>query len=836
LFAGNPDEALLLLPEERDVVKKLHLTYKEAERLKRSGVGFNDLQLQLEEADRLSKIERNKSEEIRNEVYTTLFNRLTGTDPKWQDLMSIVQPFEQGAAIFGHERMFAYMDVRFIVHDDGDESNVGAAMHDTLHSFHNIISLFDSSGIFPDQFYGNILNQVRMDESRYEEGTSVEHFNVLARTLNTDYQGTLAALQRYKYLDQLQELALVLSSSEAIFANWNNLKRYSQLQQILEQSVIFEQLRELKQQGNNKLYEYVSKLAFHPDSKVDMHAVMQFWQNPESFLDSDDDHAPTEIQNRKKPSNYINMPNLDLSATELRDALVEGDLDEIQTFSPFEIRYKIHDASPERETLNAAVSRALGSRKEGIVGVAKNSKKLFSELQKFLSPHGISVADFIASKKISEEMNLNSEIASLLYDENFGMKRPYKTSVYVAKISKKSDPEAVLAGDDTVNCMPFGSGKNTVYTYNPNTAQFVVRLVKGDGKERTIAQSVLTKDMDVGIAVPTIISELLQKGEHLANVLPEGILLDAPRYIAADNVEVAPNFSDPRKEALLTAIYKDFFREYVSRYGISQGLNADKLLIGQGFADSLQNLPEVNNTFVPQAPVSYSDKTGSNVYMLDLSSEDGTEIIAERTIILSPDDLHRSEPPLPGIRGIGYLTYEDALRVGFIEGKAYKDNKSLMEYLFNMENALIAKDINNAQKDRPNMSVKYTDTSGKMRGYLLAWEGVIADSGLAEESEELNRQQCVYVSDLATDKENSLAGGSLITSFTQLYKQNYLDKGILLPIYAQTRETTSYRIIQRQLERLGESIGIEFELIELPAYQVGSDTMHPLILKPGRNI
>ena len=53
-----------------------------------------------------------------------------------------------------------------------------------------------------------------------------------------------------------------------------------------------------------------------------------------------------------------------------------------------------------------------------------------------------------------------------------------------------------LQVNDTACCMPFGSGKNNVYTYNPVCSLFTVQKKIGD-KWRTIAQSVLTKDIDV---------------------------------------------------------------------------------------------------------------------------------------------------------------------------------------------------------------------------------------------------------------------------------------------------------------------------------------------------
>lgn len=165
--------------------------------------------------------------------------------------------------------------------------------------------------------------------------------------------------------------------------------------------------------------------------------------------------------------------------------------------------------------------------------------------------------------------------------------------------------------------------------------------------------------------------------------------------------------------------------------------------------------------------------------------------------------------------------FEDSLPVAYIEGKAYRDNESLVEYLHNMENALIAKDVNNAAKKRPNMSFKYQDEQGMMHGYMLAYEGKINKDG----------EEVVYVSDLASDG-NQRAGGSLILGFTESYKRNYLDKENFVPIYAQMREKTSYAIIKKQLEKLSAGTEIHFNIEELESYNVAEDIMHRVVIRP----
>jgi hypothetical protein len=738
----------------------------------------------------------------------------------WQDEQTISGPFQAGAETFGYKRMLEYIKRKDL------------SLHDAVHAFRDVLELYRASGLGESEFYGQVLQQVRMDDREYPEGTAHHHLNAIAQTANKNVAEVISRVQEYREIEKLQELAASFNTLQAVFASWVNLKRYSELEQLLGQSEVFDELKELKEEGKEKLYRYIETLAFHPDSKVNMSAVMQFWRDPESFLAADASHTPHEVHDRKKPSNYLYMPNLDLTASELRDALVEGKMDGLSAFTPLEIRYTIPLENIESETLPDLVKKALGSSKEGVKGVAKNSRKLFSELGKLLKPHRISVVEYIQGKSLPEGVNLSQEIEDLLYNRDFGMERPLvKTREFVARISQKSDPEGAIAGDDTVNCMPFGDGKNTVYTFNPNTAQFVIRVVKGDGKERTIAQSVLTKDMDIKTLVPNVISELQQEGGHLGDILPADILATAPVYAACDNVEVAPNYSDKRHQQIIEVIFRDFFREYMSRYSKTEGLNPKKVPIGQGFTDALSQLPTETNTFAPQAPVSYSDKTGDSVYMLDLGSNARMDLIWQRQV-RETELKRKTESPLPKIKGLGYLTFEDTLKVAYIEGKAYSDNQSLMQFLFDMENGLIAKDINNVAKDRPNMSIRYTDEDGRMHGYMLAWEGRLLDENVEYNAGEFFNQPCVYIIDIATDRENRMAGGRLIQGFAELYKQNYLDKGNLMPIFAQAREATSYQILKRQLDKLGKDIGFNFELVELPTYEVGEDIMHPIIIRP----
>jgi predicted ATPase len=79
-------------------------------------------------------------------------------------------------------------------------------------------------------------------------------------------------------------------------------------------------------------------------------------------------------------------------------------------------------------------------------------------------------------------------------------------------------------------------------------------------------------------------------------------------------------------------------------------------------------------------------------------------------------------------------------------------------------------------------------------------------------------------------------GMELITEFIRLYQENYIKKDKLIPIRAEAREVSSYKLITRHLNSMGESIGIEFVLEEGDSYQKGNDTMHPVTIRPIKNL
>lgn len=790
----------LLTKDLLRVCDNLHITPFEGEQLLQAGTDLGDI--------------------LAKKDFAGLFEALKRACKEWQDEAHVSGPFERGAAVFGHARMLAFAD------------RPKLRRHDAFHQFDDVLTVHAASGISAAEFDRAILRQVCMDGAGYSGGAAHHHFNSVVHNLKLNLDEMLERARRYPDIRALQELASSFENKQAIFRSWSSLKRFAEFSDVLDRTQILDELQQLRKEGKLALYSYVETLAFHTASRVSLPAVIQFWRETGRFLGLADGNSDTNLHASKKPSNYVQIPHLDLTAEELRDALVEGRLDEIQVFTPFEARYEISESprASEATRLREGLRAALGSRRENVPGHAKNVNKLFHTARRLADAAGIGLPEYLQGRDLPD--SALPALAEALYDPAIGIPRPPepKSSTLIAKINLKSDPLAALAGNDTACCMPFGSGKNNVYTFNPNCALFTLQVLDQQGQPRTVAQSVLTKDAEIGVKIPELLKELMAD-KPLANVDRGKLLLEALKHLACDNVEIAPRFKEPEWVDAIEHVYRDFFSLYMERYAERENLDARSVPIGLSFSDGLNKLPKITNTFAPQAPVAYSDKYGEDVALLDLARPGGAAVTDKILRVGVSDTAGRLAGKAPALgRGVKPLTFEDTLGVAYMESLIYSDNPSLTVELHNIENALIAKDINNAAKGRPNLSLQYR-VDGELKGYMLAYEGRYeakrADALLEDGSE------AVYVADLAAAKD-SLAGGRLVNSFVELMKREYLENGRLTPIYAEFREKTSYNLLKRKIERIGSELGLEVVMKEGETYEQGGDTMHPVAISFGR--
>ncbi len=759
-----------------------------------------------------------------DEEYKDIFEKISSDETGlWNsnDDHNIRNTFIDGAEYFGsYEKMFKY---------------VGIDRHDRLFTFNNIVSLAKQSGLLPELFYANILHQVSKDGgfygshnayqvaidfdtyderieyndlSIYDDHDACQELNNISMLLQgVDIQQKIEEAKQYDGIDYLQDFLASIGSISDVYTSWKFLRKFADIVSLLNRKQILASLQTLDKDGKPKLKKYIESLTFHPN--INTSSVLQFWQDPEGFLNIGDTDS-RKTHELKKPSNYTNIPYMDITGEDLRDALIEGSLDKVHEWSPLEVIYTIPTGEYAEKSFVDILKSALGSKRDGVQGEAKKPGVLFKELNTYTESRSIDLMNVLnGGHSLSE--NERDEISEILHNSEFGINIP--TDEYRVKIGLKSDPDVVVAGNDTACCMPFGSGKNNVYMYNPICGQLVVQKKIGEDSWRTVAQSVITKDKDIGRNVADIVAKIQKQDTSVFEMFDDNILESTPDIMTCDNIEVSPNFKDV---SVLKKLYTDFFLEYANRFGKEEDLDTNRVIIGTGHTDATFG-QRVENTFVPTAPVGYSDNIGRTA--LELSLTKPTGVILKKQ---SNAQYVERRPASVVEHGVSDLNATDTLAVSYLEGKAYSDNESFKEYLHNLENGLIAKDIYNAHKNRPNMSFKYADADGKTQAYMMAYEGKYEGGDI------------LYIADLAANPESKMAGGRLITAFINAYKRNYIDKGSLMPILTRARDKTSYRIITKQLGRQASKIGMSFKLQELRSDSAGEDTMHKVMIIPQR--
>lgn len=778
-----------------------------------------------EAVDESGQLDYEKVFQIINELYI------------WDNEQTVAGPMQRGAEIFGYEKMFNYIN-------RNDTSR-----HDQLFFFDSVIKMFNtyksmhgfdesmSEQKMANMFFSNILQQVKMDnsESSYARLAAISQNTDFSPEAFSKYSEQITSLKQDGFVEEMERMESLVNGE--CFESWKNLNNFAELLDMLNRSEIWKKLAVLKQKANTSersaaMYDYVSTIMFHRDSSVNVSAAEEFFLNPNAFLKRDDQHAPNQLHNRKKPSNYFDIPNLDLTGIQLVEALATGEIDTIQTFPGMEIIYVVTDPKDKTKALFIEVKTSednlslidqvkleIGSRKLG-----NANPKLFGELSKLLKTHEIKLnptnideIDGHLTPEISHQVEeLLASYPNHINADRSNIKNVENGKKYRVKIYDKHDPRAALAGDDTNCCMPFGSGKNNVYTFNPNCGLLTVEIAKADGGYTTIAQSVLTLDQNIGSNVSELVSKLNINGAD--DALSRIDIVSGDNYIACDNIEIRTNYQTDQNRETIAKLYQNFFARYAKVFNqnnlTGRTVNTDKIVVGQGYSDYHFGNQE-ENTYVPLAPASYSDKLGKKVDVIKLANSDkiiGVEAISEK---ITTSEQFAYNEGLPN--SVKPLTYQDALMVAHLESKAY-NNKSLIEGLSAMENSLIAVAINNASKNRPNLSFKYGNS-----GYLLAYEGEIGDLG---------GEKGIYIEDLAADPTSPLAGGTLMLTLLDQYKKNYVEKGNLLPIYGQMRESTSYQLVQKNIGRFAERLGIKLELQELGSYSVNGDTMHKVVIRP----
>lgn len=687
-------------------------------------------------------------------------------------------------------------------------NRVDLSRHDAFHFAHDIIAFAESSNL-PKKEISRVLLEVAKDDASYNSGNAHTRFAEVIQVLAaSSVEQILDEAKQFPNIAELQKLVKDIEANSRL--SWKRMKKLYDLKQFLGRR---ELLEELEKETNTKRRTYILKLALNENIAMDR--VLQFWKEPGEFLDIDDGHTESQINAVKKPANYLSLPYLGMNAEDLRDALIEGSLDSIQTLPPMERTYVITNGKIQKESqqessqtnpfaLHATMVSAVGMQRKGIEGTAQDSRMLFGKLQAFFKERGVKWNDawepstgVVLLSKMSDADR--QSLFDLLHHSDFGIITKIIGDEYRVIIGNKSDPDMVIAGNDTASCMPFGSGKNNVYMYNPNCVQLVVQRKTGEGMWRTAAQSVVSIDVETGKPTPKLIEAYKSEGKLKDLVDIEKLV--HPGVITCDNIEPAKNEEGNRLENI-RLVYTKFFEEYLAAYAPILNVDATKVIVGTGYTPAHLGLPSVANTYIPLAPMGYSD----NIHETALEIRTGLAPIASIAKT-----------------GVTPMQTRDVLSVTMLEGKAYHDNTSLLENLHGMQNNIIGMDIANAHFKRPNLSFVYRDEKGLPKGYMLAYEGRNGS----------NRE--IYLSDLAADPESKLAGGRLIASFFGAYTANYgTAERPFLPIFTNARDKTSYRIIQNQFERMLLRANLVGEIVEVSTHYRDQDLFHDLRLFVGR--
>ena len=707
-----------------------------------------------------------------------LFKYLIENDNTWKD-RQICEPFKRGIEYFGYDLMFEYIDERH------------TSLHDKMIGFNDICNLCDKFCATPEtrkRFINNILKQVKMDGSQYKEGTSYHHFNAIARDLNnasiTNILEQANGLQ--ETLPEIEELVSFFSDESKVMASWKNLKKFMKLKEFVDDVEIINELAEIKKK-DEKLFEYAKVLLFHKGSNVDLSAVREFLYDPEEFFRRRDAHSSKEIHDAIKPSNFYEHG---LSAEELVQAIVSGALDEIQEIRPMEIEYEVRE-----HTTIEYLSFALGKKSQGIRGEASDPRRIFSEIKKLnLNLKAILEGSVKLTKEDEEKI-----ISILKEDANMKKKILKETSVYKAQIHRKSDPMATLVGDDTACCMSFGSGKGNIYYFTPNNAIFSLQK-KVNGEFRTIAQSVITLDIDAGVTGINSLKEISK--------IPEEAF-KKKLVLTCDNIEVAPNFYGER--GVIEEGYRQFFRSYMTEYAESIGVEDSKIIIGKGFSDAFTNLPTIENTFIPTSLLGYSDNRRSRSYILDLNEESKNELSFTETRRAASK---KHEYEKSGEYTIQNICLSDIIKISRLENDVY--GESLKEGMVEMQNTITAYLIKNALAKKEGFMFKMMDKEGMLSSYIIA----------REEAQEDRKE--VYISDFASKGSSIFLNGRMIIRFFEKYMRQYGNDDTLPVITAEFRESTSYKFIEDE-ERLNKFLkrhGLRAKVVEDETEERGGETFH----------
>lgn len=217
-----------------------------------------------------------KNKDIDKAKYLIAIVKDNFNDEIWNGKNNVLRSFKEGSEYFGDENILKYI------------SGKNADGYNTLINIKSICKLCDKFGTDKKSnhlFFNNILEQVKIDISFYQEGASYDYLDSIANKLGSinfnDIIDNAKILQNN--IPEISKLTKSVYSQEKIFASWKNLKKFMNLCELVREKEFIKCLQEMRK-TNEKLFDYINVLLFNESSHVPIKIIKDFCMNPYHFF------------------------------------------------------------------------------------------------------------------------------------------------------------------------------------------------------------------------------------------------------------------------------------------------------------------------------------------------------------------------------------------------------------------------------------------------------------------------------------------------------------------------------------------------------------------------
>jgi|GEM_PF-4114740 len=719
-----------------------------------------------------------------------VFDVLLDLPQEGEESVEIRKAMRAFAEMFGKDTALRFANRPDLSHHDAFTSV------DALRKFVEINDLDQGETM---KYFRELHLQVAMDDKQYETGTANHEWSRVIRQLTSERIETVISTAEATDIQGLRARAAKLRTARFDpLRSWRGLRDCAEVAALLEKRDLLEIFA--NETLPPRVRAYAEILLGHPT--IDLEALRQLLLQPEEFFARGAAFVDGDRQEEMSPANLVSQPRLALSVEEVRDALVDGRLDALQEILPHDATFFFDQdgANIGTETyLRNAFLRAIGQQKLGIKGEAADPKALFHALRQFSSGIPRNMIDWLLSPLPTDTPLASHQLGDLraLLHGQLGVK-PLMTHEVRVRVGEKSDAEVLTAMNDAASCMPFGDGKTNVYLWNPNCAFLVVERRTDEGW-RTMAQSVLMKDIDIGRSAKEAIDRL-KTATPMHDVLGAESFTKTP-VLTCDNIEPSASEISAGRMALIEHAYRAFLSEYLRAHAEGMGVDPTRVIIGKETYDTRRpawGFETLANTFLPAAPISYCDNNGADSYIF-------------RTGTALPENSAGTHGVVSPIRA------SDALELAYAEGKSF-DNAAMIVGLYKIQHRIVGQALSQEIHADPNLSFISRNKEGRPAGYILA--------GLDRSQEKPE----VYIADFAVDQSLGVASArhaiKVLDTFLESFMARWQNAKIIPDIVAEMREKTSYKLLQRQGKKIAHKFGLSIRINAEGSSTLGGETIH----------